>query len=240
LPCGMRHRVLEPVKQYLTTYDDGGELRLSLEFEALHGMVGRIFNNEVNGSNQLGRVTGTIDLAGEHIEVASLEFRGRTWSHRPDARMVLRPDETGNQMVHADSYAVSSQTMFIASTMGDLGRTDVLSGHLVKNGEVRALVDGERVVVRNEKYGYPESIVLVATDDSGRTVHATGTCVNQLQMATVPGVPFPFWVCGTNWVVDGEPAWGQDQDVPIGRPAPHIGRLHLSTDLSIMDMTNRA
>jgi hypothetical protein len=222
LPCGMQHRVLEPAKRYLTTYDDGGELRLSLEFEALHGMVGRIFNDEINGSNQLGRVTGSMDLAGDHIEVASLEFRGRTWSHRPDSRMVLRPDETGNRMVHADSYAVSPQTMLMASSMGDLGRTSVLSGYLVKNGEVHSLVDGERVVVRNEKYGYPESIGFVASDDAGRTVRATGTCVNHLQMATAPGVPFPFWVGGTDWSVDGEPAWGQDHDVPIGRPAPRI------------------
>jgi hypothetical protein len=78
-------------------------------------------------------------------------------------------------------------------------------------------------VVPNEESGYPESIELDATDESGRSVHATGTCVNQLRMATVPGVPFPFWACGTNWVVNDEPAWGQDQTVPIGRRVPHIG-----------------
>jgi hypothetical protein len=142
LPCGMHHRVIEPTKRYLTTFDDGGELRLSLEFEALHSMVGRVFNGEVNGSNQLGRVTGTIDLAGQRVEVAGLEFRGRSWSLRPDSRMVLRPDESGNQMVHADSYAASPQIMFLASTMGDLGCTDVLSGYLVIDGEAYALVEG--------------------------------------------------------------------------------------------------
>jgi hypothetical protein len=47
---------------------------------------------------------------------------------------------------------------------------------------------------------------------------------NQLLMATVPGVPFPFWVCGTEWIIDGEAAWGQDQDVPISRPAPSVLR----------------
>jgi hypothetical protein len=89
------------------------------------------------------------------------------------------------------------------------------------------------VVVRSKESGYPESIVFDAIDDAGRTVQATGTYVNQLQMATVPGVPFPFWVCGTEWTVNGEPAWGQDQDVPIGRSAPRLGPTPFAADAQL-------
>lgn len=124
--------------------------------------------------------------------------------------------------MHSDTYAVSPATSFFASTMGTLARTDIVSGHIHRDGESRAIVEGHRAVVRNPVRGYPDQIVVEATDDAGRTVSATGTCVNHLLMATAPGVPVSIWVCGTNWVVDGEPGWGQDQDVPLGRPEPLI------------------
>jgi hypothetical protein len=167
-------------------------------------------------------VTGTIDFNDQRVTVDCPEFRGRSWSSRGDARMALRPDATGEMLVHSDTYAVAPSTSFFASTMGTLASTDILSGHISRDGESRAIVDGRRSVVRDPVCGYPDRIVVEATDDAGRTVSATGTCVNHLLMATAPGVPVSIWVCGTNWIVDGEPGWGQDQDVPLGRPAPHI------------------
>jgi hypothetical protein len=223
LPCGFRQQVLDPGHRYQVSYDDQAELRLDLTFAAAHEPIGREFDGAVAGSNQLGRVTGRINFNEEQVAVDCLEFRGRPWSSRPDSRMVLRPDESGTLLCHADSYATSSNSTFFVSSMGNLERTSVLSGYLLREGEMQSISHGERVVERDPLRGCPVRVVVEATDDAGRTMRASGTCVNQLLMATVPGVPFPLWVCGTNWIVDGEAAWGQDQDVPIGRPAPPFG-----------------
>jgi len=220
LPCGFRQEVLEPGHRYRVSYDDQAELRLDLTFASMHEPIGREFDGGIAGSNQLGRVAGEITFNQEQVPVDCFEFRGRSWSSRPDARMVLRPDEAGSLLCHADTYATSPTTAFFVSSMGNLERTSVLSGHLLRDGEMHSITEGERVVERDPVRGCPLRVVVEATDEADRTLRATGTCVNQLLMATIPGVPFPLWVGGTNWIIDGEPAWGQDQDVPIGRPTP--------------------
>jgi hypothetical protein len=81
----------------------------------------------------------------EQLPVDCLEFQGRSWSSRPDARMVLRPDETGMLMCHADSYATSPTSTFFVSSLGNLEQTSVLSGYLLRDGEMHAITEGERV-----------------------------------------------------------------------------------------------
>jgi hypothetical protein len=222
LPCGFSQRVVEPGRRYEVSYDDGAELRLQLSFAALHEPVGREFGGEISGSNQLGTVTGDVWFNGDRFGVECHEFRGRSWSSRSDRRMVLRPDAAGDLMVHADTYAIAAGTSFFVTSMGGLATTDVLSGHLLRDGTLEAIVEGQRSVERHPVHGFPERVTIDAADAMGRTTRATGVCTNQLLMTTVVGVPFPFWVCGTNWTIDGEPGWGQDQDVPVGRPAPQI------------------
>jgi len=233
LPCGFSQRVLEAGRRYEVSYDDGVELRLQLEFEALHAPIGREFGGEIAGSNQLGIVTGDLWFNDDQFHVECHEFRGRSWSSRSDRRMVLRPDADGDLMVHADSYAITGGTSFFVTSMGGLATTDVLSGHLLQDGTLEAIVEGHRSVERHPVRGFPERITIDATDATGRAVHAVGMCTNQLLMTAAAGVPFPFWVCGTNWIVNDEPGWGQDQDVPIGRAAPHIAEITSRENTSI-------
>jgi hypothetical protein len=120
LICGFRQSVLEPGRRYRFAFDDGAELRLDLDFTSAHAPLGREFDGAINGSNQLGRVTGEIVFNDEHVAVDCWEFRGRSWSSRADARMVLRPDENGSLMGHADTYAASARSAFFVSSMGDL------------------------------------------------------------------------------------------------------------------------
>jgi hypothetical protein len=216
LPCGFLQKVVKPAHSYEVKYDDGVELRLDLLFEGLHEPIARAHGDVVDGSNQLGRVTGIIRLNGTELSVDCLEFRGRAWTNRSENRFAPFSD-THEKLNYSDTYAVSPTTAFFVSTMGQPSRTDVLSGYLLRGGEAHSIASGERTVVREPSNGLPEEVIVEGIDDVGRAFRAVGTCVNHLQMATVPGVPFPFWVCGTSWILDGEPAWGQDQDVPVGR-----------------------
>jgi hypothetical protein len=216
LPCGFSHKVVKPAHSYEVKYDDGVELQLDLLFEALHQPVARAHGDVVDGSNQLGRVTGMIRLNSTELSVDCHEFRGRAWTSRSDNRLAPFSD-TDKKLDYSDTYAVSPTTTFFVSTMGEPSRTEILSGYLLSGGEAHAIVSGERTVTRQPASGRPEEVIVEGTDDAGRTFRAVGTCLNHLLMATVPGVPFPFWVCGTSWIINGEPGWGQDQDVSVGR-----------------------
>jgi hypothetical protein len=221
LACGYSQRVIEPAKKYRTSYDDGVELLLELDFEGIHPPIARGHGDSVDGSNQLGRVTGRIRLNGEESGVDCLQFRGRAWTVRGDSRFAPRQDGQ-EALFYSDTFAATENSAFFVSTMGNLVKTDVLNGYFFSDGEVVPISEGSRVVDRDPAKGYPTRITLEATDQAGRLVHAVGECVNHFRMATVPGVPFPFWVSGTTWLIDGAPAWGEDQDVPVGRPGRHF------------------
>ena len=218
LPCGFSHTVIKPAHSYEVTYDDGAELRLRLLFEGIHEPIARGHGNDVEGSNQLGHVSGVVRLNGDELTVDCEEFRGRAWTKRNENRLTPFSD-TDEKLDYSDTFAVSPTTTFFVSTMGKSSKTDVLSGYLLKGGEIHSVVSGKRTVTRDPASGRPEEVLVEGTDDAGRTFYAVGTCVNHLLMATVPGVSFPFWVCGTSWIIDGEPGWGEDQDVPVGRLA---------------------
>jgi len=222
LPCGFRYAVLEANSRYHVSFDDDAELSLDLDLRAIHGPTFREMAGETVGWNILGHVKGAMTLNGEHLDIDCIEFIGRSWSPRPDQRMVVRPSLDGALLSHTDTYAATPDRAFFVSTMGGLDETEVLSGSVFRNGETRTVASGHRRVTRHPEHGYPLEVVVDLVDSTGEELHATGRCVNQLLMASAPGVPFPFWVCGTQWDLDGEPAWGQDQLVPIGRPAPRL------------------
>jgi hypothetical protein len=221
LTCGYSHQVIEPSKKYRMSYDDGVELLLDLEFEGIHPPIARGHGDSVDGSNQLGRVTGQIRLNGEEINVDCLQFRGRAWTVRGDSRFAPRQDGQEAQF-YSDTFAATKNSAFFVSTMGDSKTTLVLNGYFLNHGEAFQITEGSRVVERDPVHGYPTRVTIEAMDESGRLVNAVGECVNHLRMATVPGVPFPFWVNGTTWLINGDPAWGEDQDVPVGRPGRHF------------------
>jgi hypothetical protein len=221
LPCGFSHHVIEPAKRYRTSYDDGVELSLDLEFEGMHPPIARGHGDSVDGSNQLGRVTGRIRLNGEEAPIDCVQFRGRAWTVRGDGRFA--PREDGQEaLFYSDTFAATESSAFFVSTMGDPVKTNVLNGYFYSDGRASPIAEGSRTVDRDPDAGFPTRVTIEALDEAGRSVNAVGECVNHFRMATVPGVPFPFWVNGTTWTLDGEPAWGEDQDVPVGRAGQHL------------------
>ena len=90
LPTGVSIKVDEPTKSYSLGYDDAGRFTADLRFEAEMAprplvAAGSTFGKAAH-FDQIGRVTGTIELHGESIAIDCWSMRDRTWGRRPENR----------------------------------------------------------------------------------------------------------------------------------------------------------
>ncbi|WP_261574099.1 DUF7064 domain-containing protein [Frankia gtarii] len=216
---GFSHRCLDPLQTYEVSYDDGVELRLHLRYQGLHDPVGRGHGGPVSGFTQICRVTGTISLNGDDLRVDCHELRAGFWGSRSDFRFPPLLTEPEHRANYSDTYAASARSAFLIGTAGQEPTTTAHSGYLLRDGDLQPIVEGTRTVTRRSSQGVVEELEVDAVDAAGRTLHAVGTCVNHLFMQSTPSIG--LWNNATRWTVDGERMWGQDQDVPGGRPARH-------------------
>jgi hypothetical protein len=94
-----------------------------------------------------------------------------------------------------------------------------IHGYLMRDGEWSKLARGTREVTdRNPDTGFPEVVRIVAADELGRSLDATGRCRNHLAVHLNPNL---FTVNAlTEWSFDGITAFGEDHDnwsAPAGR-----------------------
>jgi hypothetical protein len=218
---GFAHRCVEPLRAYEVAYDDGVELAVQLRYDALHPPIGRGFGEVAAGYSQPCRVTGTVRLNGETVAVDCCELRASAWTHRSDDRPTPLAPDLDPIPGYSDTYGFSDDVSFFVGTAGTQTLTHSHGGYLLRDGDLQPLTEAERTVVRRSPDGYPKELVVEATDATGRTIHARGSCVNHLRLA-MPG--YTFSVNGTRWDLDGRALWGQDHDVAGGRPARHPKR----------------
>ena len=81
LPNGLRYKTLESLQKYAIGFDcpDGEDVHLDIVWE---GIVPANRGKSGNHLDQPGRITGTLVLHGETIEINGVGFRDRTWSPR--------------------------------------------------------------------------------------------------------------------------------------------------------------
>lgn len=200
---GLRHRTLEPLTRYRVAYDDRDGVSLDLRFDAL--MAPHEIPTGTPGQSHLDqpvRAIGTLDLRGEAIEVDCLSMRDRTWGRRPDR-------VKGRFRSGYTSASVSADHGFHAITRHEGGMDAVVAGYLVRDGRCADLVAGERRVDRDR--GRPVRVAVEATDADGRELHAQGSCVNRFAWFNRP--TNIAWMSLARWSIDGQEAWGEDQDI---------------------------
>lgn len=73
------------------------------------------------------------------------------------------------------------------------------------------LLDGIREVERDPDHAFLRRIRVEAEDGDGRRFTAVGTSLSRMAMP-IPGVHGVVWTSLVNRTVDGEQAWGEDQD----------------------------
>lgn len=202
-PNGVGVRCLRPLERYALTYSRPGVLEIDAEFE---GVMDAVMTN--SHIDQVGRVTGEVVLRGERVAIDCHAMRDRSWGPRSDL--------TGMGVRVGYCYGTASpKTGFLLFTdittdadgdHDDMGRR---YGYVIRDGRRSDLVRASRRVEREA--GRPVRIAIEGEDAAGRAVSITGVCRNRVAFAPYPGMF--CWLSLVRWEMDGEVAWGENQDV---------------------------
>ena len=175
LPTGVRIRVEEPTVAYRLGYDDPGRYTADLRFEAAMAPRALAAEGSTFGKaahfDQIGRVTGTIDVAGERLDIDCWSMRDRTWGRRPENRPRRAAYVTG---------AGDGGVGFLAVTNTRDGDDRVAYGFVNRGAGEVALVGGTRSVERDPGSGWVDEIRIEATDAAGDPFVAVGRSTSRL------------------------------------------------------------
>ena len=205
LPTGVGIKVLEPTRRYALNYEDAGRVSLRLTFDAVMEPEPMTSVNSTFGKarhfDQFGRVTGTLEIHGEHVEIDCIAARDRTWGRRREDRPRKAAYVTG---------AGDERSGFLAVTHPEPHREGVAYGFLRRDGVNAPLVDGERRVARDPVEGWITEIELDLVDARGRTLRLVGrpasrTIINRHTFIDVNSL--------VRWESSDGVAWGEDQDM---------------------------
>jgi hypothetical protein len=202
-PTGLTVRVVEPLMSYDLTYDDRSRVKVRLRFEAVEPPVplraGAPPYPKAHHFDQIGRVTGTIELDGEVTDVDNYAMRDRSWGPRVERGY----KRVGYTWIGAADLSLLSYT----APEGD--RDDVYTGYLRRDGKLARLASGTRDIQRAED-GSIASIRLEVEDELGRRLVAHGEPLSRLAL---PHASVVTWCTAVRWEVEGETHFGEDQDV---------------------------
>jgi hypothetical protein len=161
---------------------------------------------------QVGRITGTVAIAGEPLQVDRLVFRDHSWGPRRPRRIFKRGGYSWGIASEASSFHGFALSDLSPDTDPVLGTTEqMIGGWYTKDGVIADLVSGTRRVERGDE-GRPLRVMIDGKDRLGRELHVVGRCENWLKWhGNVMPTMFVWW-CLTSWDLDGQQAWGEEQD----------------------------
>ena len=210
LPNGLRYKTLESLQKYEIGFDcpDGEDVHLDVVWE---GIVPA--NRGAGGYHldQPGRITGTLELHGETIEINGVGFRDRTWSARTQFGQGIGPFTSvgytwGTSLTSDDGFFLLSSAVddeFLEYTL--------LDGILYRDGVSAKLTEARRTIIeRDAQNACPIAMRIDLTDEQGRTARIEGTNVNRFVVNLYPSLL--VWECQTQWTMDGIDLVGEDED----------------------------
>jgi len=204
---GIHYRCIEPLSKYEVEFldPDAQEVEVHLTVEGIcapnylaHGHL-----------DQPCRYTGTIRIRDELIAVDSFGMRDRSWGLRSQIGASLHPNS--NNVHGGYTYGTASERDAFHAITGDFGDGCVaFHGFLLEDGVWSKLVSGRREVLERKDL-CPTRVRLTATDELGRTLDATGTCLNRIGVHLNPNLW--TWNCLTEWEWNGgKRGFGEDHD----------------------------
>jgi hypothetical protein len=204
-PTGMAVEVRQPGTSYGVTYDDRDRVRVDLGFEALEPPVplraGAPPYPKASHYDQTGRVTGTVVLDGERIEVDCYAMRDRSWGPRT---------ERGYRRVGYTWAASPELSLLTFTAPGEGAEEQVHSGYVRRDGVLAQITGGTRTVRRDPGTGWVSGMDLEVVDDRGRTTTGSAEAVSRL---VLPGSTSLCTNSALRWTIDGRDLHGEDQDV---------------------------
>lgn len=206
LPTGVRISVREACTSYDLGYDDPGRLSVALRFDGVMAPEPMMSTSSTFGRarhfDQIGRVSGTIELHGETIDIDCLAVRDRTWGRRPEDRP--------RRAAYVTAVASEASAFLAVTDHRTVPEGEVAYGFRRRDGRMRALRGGSRRVERDPRHGWVERIEVELEDEDGHTTHAVGDVVSRIVLDRHSFIDINGLV---RWTVDGEIAWGEDQDM---------------------------
>ncbi|MGI9611374.1 MAG: DUF7065 domain-containing protein [Acidimicrobiales bacterium] len=212
LPTGVRLEVEEPTLVYRLGYDDPGRYSAELRFEGAMAPRPLVAEGSTFGKaahfDQIGHLTGTIDVDGEQLDIDCWSMRDRTWGRRPENRPRQAAYVTG---------AGEGGTGFLAVTNTRDGTDRVAYGFVNRGEGGVALVEGSRSVMRNTSNGWADEIRIDAVDAAGDPFVAVGRSVSRLFINRHSFIDLNSlieWRVELGGSANGEVIWwGEDQDM---------------------------
>jgi hypothetical protein len=169
---------------------------------------------ELGHYTQAGRVTGTLDIYGETIEIDGTSLRDHTWGPRKQLTNMPR-------MRGAWPFAVIDENnSFQCDAMGELPAEDdpifgaserIVAGWHNKDGKWGELKSGTRTVLERAEDGRPLREQVVATDALGRNVKLNGEWLSWLKFPCYSDCVPTWGLC--KWTFDdGRECVGEAMD----------------------------
>lgn len=209
-PSGASQRVIEPLQKYQLGFRDRDIIEVDLTFDAVvPPWVVEAAGDppQAHHLDQVGRVTGTLTLHGERIDIDCHAIRDRSWSPRSER---WKDGHVGYCNAMSVDAGVGFLAMSASAVRGEL-KNRVRSGYFLKDGRRARVVDGTREIDRHPEHGHMQQIRIDAEDSDGRRFVAEGTGLNVMAIP-IPGVHAIVWTCLIDWRIDGVQAWGEDQE----------------------------
>ncbi|MCW2786109.1 MAG: hypothetical protein JWP74_2626 [Marmoricola sp.] len=202
-PTGLTVRVVEPLMSYDLAYDDRDRITVRLRFAAVEPPVplraGAPPYPKAHHFDQIGRVTGTVELDGEVTAIDSYAMRDRSWGPRV---------ERGYQRI-GYTWIGGPDLSVLSYTAPKDGRDDVYTGYLRRDGRLARLTSGTRSIERGND-GSIACLELEVEDELGRRITARGEALSRLAL---PHASVVTWCTAMRWTVEGHTLFGEDQDV---------------------------
>lgn len=205
LPTGVRLKTLKPLTSYHLGFNDEDRLSVDLVFDAVMPpramkKPGSAFQ-KLSHFDQYGRVTGTIRLHGETIDIDCFSIRDRSWGPRPEHRPGQSAYVTG---------IASPDTAFLAVTKWNDPNYSIAYGFNIAEGRIGDIVSGQRKVERDPATGFVMKITIEARDEFGRDLHAVGTRLSGIVLNRHSFIDSNGLI---EWSINGETGHGEDQDM---------------------------
>jgi hypothetical protein len=166
----------------------------------------------VHHYSQGARVTGTVKIGGETLAVDSLGIRDHSWGRRRRTGFWPRGSYSFGFNSESSSFEYHAVSKLPEEADPVFGTTEEIQhGWYMKDGVLGDLVLGTRKVER-AKDGRPTRVVVEATDNLGRTLHAVARCESYLKWFgdVIPDC-FTWWTLAS-WEFDGQQGWGEEED----------------------------
>ncbi|GGL13097.1 DUF7065 domain-containing protein [Nocardia jinanensis] len=203
LASGLTIRVESPGEVYSVQYS-GRDLELELTVRARGtALVTRSSTPPLGAGHidQMCHVTGHMVLDSQKSAVDCLAIRDRAWGSRRDGRQPRVSYSWG---------AASADEYFLAAGVHRDGIDTLTTGFLMRDGRWSPVISGRRRTVRGAD-GQVTEVEIAAVDELGRELAVSGRATPRHLFEGYPGMI--CWTGLVEWNLDGQTAWGEDQDV---------------------------